>query len=460
MAPARLDALGALPLPFLMHSVRHIAISLASAFADQPLLVEPMVQAAEKVLGRRWRWLKPMCERISRHFGTGVRPRRTAVARFILQDAGFGRAVQRGDEEFELNPQQRLAVPQMVPAEGIPEISIPAIATAGQLAEWLEITRAELDWFADLKEFERKRSSARLRHYVYRPLFKRFGRIRLIEAPKTRLREIQRRILHGILDAIPVHDAVHGFRTGRSIRSFAAPHVGQVLVLRLDLEDFFPSIQVSRLRALFRTIGYPENVADLLAGLCTNATPEDAWKKIEPDRLQDALRLAKWRYRFAHLPQGAPTSPALANLAAYRLDCRLAGLATAAGANYTRYADDLAFSGDEAFARSAHRFQSHVAATILEEGFTVNFHKTRRLRQGVRQHLAGIVVNDRLNVPRDQFDLLKATLHNCVRLGPASQNRAEHPNFRAHLGGRIAHLASVHPERGQRLKAMFDAIQW
>jgi hypothetical protein len=160
------------------------------------------------------------------------------------------------------------------------------------------------------------------------------------------------------------------------------------------------------------------------------------------------------------LPQGAPTSPALANLCAYRADCRLAGLAKSVDARYTRYADDLAFSGDEAFARNVERFAAHVAAILLEEGFSVNHRKTRIMRQGVRQHLAGLAVNRRLNVIRANFDRLKATLHNCVRPGPESQNRDAHDSFRSHLDGRVGFVETINPAKGKRLRALFEKIRW
>ncbi len=114
------------------------------------------------------------------------------------------------------------------------------------------------------------------------------------------------------------------------------------------------------------------------------------------------------------------------------MDCRLTGLARSAGAEYTRYADDLAFSGGEEFERVVERFSTHVAAVLLEEGFTVNHRKTRIMRQGVRQRLAGLVANERMNVIRADFDRLKATLQNCVRFwsgesepdGPSALSRA------------------------------------
>jgi hypothetical protein len=113
-------------------------------------------------------------------------------------------------------------------------------------------------------------------------------------------------------------------------------------------------------------------------------------------------------YSRRHLPQGAPTSPGLANR-------RLAGLAKSSAVEYTCYSDDVAFSGGLEFARRADRFSLHAAAILLEEGFVVQHRKTRIMQKGVQQYLAGPVVNQRLNVSRDHFDRLKAILADCVR---------------------------------------------
>ena len=258
------------------------------------------------------------------------------------------------------------------------------------------IADGELKWFADLKGLSR----GGLEHYSYRVLAKRSGGVRLLESPKPRLKELQRRTLAEILNRIPVHPSAHGFVKGRSIVTFARPHVRQSVLLRLDLLDFFPSFPAARVQAFFRTLGYPESVAARLGGICTNAAPRQVWKG-EP-------REAWTLYARPHLPQGAPTSPALANLMAYRLDCRLFGLARSAGGVYTRYADDLAFSGGEAFERAVDRFAAHAAAIALEEGFHVNHRKTRVMRQGVRQQLAGIVVNQKVGLRRRDLELLEA----------------------------------------------------
>ena len=198
------------------------------------------------------------------------------------------------------------------------------------------------------------------------------------------------------------------FEPGRSIATFVAPHVGQTIVLKMDLRDFFVSITSARVMSMFLTAGYPEAVARLLTGLCTNTVPLDVWKQSAglgpaPSHSPENW-LARRRYRQPHLPQGAPTSPALANLAAYRLDARLAGLAKTAEARYTRYADDLLFSGGEAFARSIRRFLVHAAAIALEEGFAVQHHKTRVMRQGVQQRAAGVVINQKANIPRREYE--------------------------------------------------------
>jgi hypothetical protein len=201
-------------------------------------------------------------------------------------------------------------------------------------------------------------------------------------------------------------------------------------------------------------------VANLLAGLCTNITPAHVWADCETPTLSEKLISLSRFYGVPHLPQGSPASPAIANLSAYHLDCRLTGLACMVGAQYTRYADDLAFSGDADFARKSKRFLVHVATTVAEEGFVVHHRKTRIMRDGARQHLAGIVVNRRMNVRRTEYDRLKAILVNCLRHGADSQNRERHPEFRAHLRGRIAFVEQVHPERGKYLREIFDSIGW
>ncbi|MBK8100868.1 MAG: RNA-directed DNA polymerase [Planctomycetes bacterium] len=161
-----------------------------------------------------------------------------------------------------------------------------------------------------------------------------------------------------------------------------------------------------------------------------------------------------------HLPQGAPTSPALANLCAFRLDRRLHGLADRFAATYTRYADDLVFSGDGEFARAVDRGADRVAAILLAERLRVAHRKTRVLRRGTAQSVCGLIVNDRVSIPRRERERLEAILHNSVRFGPATQNRAGVPDFRAWLLGHLARVTWLHPTLGARLRCLFERIDW
>jgi hypothetical protein len=421
--------------------------------------MDDLVARTSQTLGRPWKWLRPLAKRYQKAFSNGLRPRHRDVVKFLSEDAGFLRALNKHADairiEHWLNPPQ-----PMQPVRVGEAWPIPAIETVGALADRLSVTPSELDWFADLKAIGYKDPRPRLRHYSYRILRKPSGTVRLIEAPKWRLKQMQRQILSEILDKVPAHSAAHGFIKGRSIKTFTAPHVAQMALLRMDLSDFFPSFCGARIQAIFRTIGYPEPIADLLGGICTNATPRDIWNDPSPNLDLVILQEARAFHARPHLPQGAPTSPALANIGAYRADCRLAGLACAAGASYTRYADDLVFSGSERFDASVDRFATHAAAILIEEGFSVNHRKTRVMRQNTRQHLAGLVVNRRANIARADFDRLKATLTNCLRLGPENQNRHSHPDFRAHLEGRVSFAEMVNPEKGIRLRRIFEEIQW
>jgi RNA-directed DNA polymerase len=437
--------------------------ALANSILAGEAKPEAIVARLIRTLGRSWRWLKPIVRRYLKAFGSESRPRRKTIAQFLRRDQGLCRALRLYGNQIRIaewicEPNRMLAV------HAARTWNLPAIESIGGLAEWLGITPGEAAWFADLRRNMARLGPADyagpLSHYHYRILAKEGGTIRLIEAPKERLKRLQKQILGEILGKIPVHPAVHGFRRGRSIRTFAAPHVGQRVVLRMDLRDFFPTISAPRIQAMFRTAGYPEPVANLLGGLCTNAVPRALWKQkgigLDLLRMADARSLYAW----PHLPQGAPSSPALANISCYRVDCRLTGLAEASGAVYTRYADDLAFSGDATFERGVERFGIRAAAILLEEGFAVHHRKTRIMRQGVRQYLAGVVANERLNVPRPDYDRLKAILTNCIRHGPSSQNREDHADFRAHLAGRVSFVEMVNAPRGAKLRSLLERIQW
>ena len=348
--------------------------------------------------------------------------------------------------------------PRFEPAPPFRDLKLPGLATIGDLSDWLGLQVEHLDWMADARRAHERSSRAPLQHYRYAFIEKRAGGLRLLEAPKPRLKAIQRRILREILSQVPVHNCAKGFVAGRSCLDGSQLHAGEAVVATFDLAQFFPSLGFARAHGLFRTLGYPKDVARRLTGLCTTITPRDIYLRLSPsDRPPDPIRSL---YGLPHLPQGAPTSPALANLLAFRLDLRLHGLAQAAGANYTRYADDLAFSGGYSFARRLDGFRESVGIIALEEGFTLNPTKTHIMPRSARQRVTGIVVNAHCNIARTEFDRLKATLHNCVQHGFAAQNRAGLPEFRRHLDGRVVWVEQVNPRRRSRLRQLFEAIDW
>lgn len=328
--------------------------------------------------------------------------------------------------------------------------SVPKAHTEAQLQDLLCVkSPVVLDW---LVAPHRRRQSS-VEHYERESIRKRDGRIRLIEKPKPVMKRVQRKIAKHVLSSIPLHPAAHGFVPGRSIFSAATVHCGKSVVLCMDLENFFGSIDRSRTAALFRRCGYPASVAYTLSCICT--TPAEhcsAFQKLDsPER--DILKVSR-------LPQGAPTSPGIANAVAFRLDQRLDGLARSVGATFTRYGDDLTLSGDGQFVRSLTRLIPLVGAIAMEEGFAVNHRKTRRMFSGHRQSVLGLTVNATAAASRDQYQELKALLFNCVRNGPESQNREGVENFREHLRGRVSFVGLGRPKRHEKLLNLFHKIHW
>ena len=214
---------------------------------------------------------------------------------------------------------------------------------------------------------------------------------------------------------------------------------------------------------IFRTAGYPESVAHHLTGLVTNVVPPDEWarRRARPTRLRSRRTLAWggcWRARTC--PRAPPPPPRSPTCRAYRLDCRLAGLADAFAAVYSRYADDLAFSGGRELLSRAPTLRTAVADIVAHEGFRLNVHKSALATRAGRQRVRGIVVNARTNVPREDYDRLRATLHEAATRGPIAANRAGVPDLRAHLLGRIGWVEALNPGRGAALRARFAAVDW
>jgi RNA-directed DNA polymerase len=431
-----------------------LAVALLAGAWSEP----EMVGRADLALDASLRWTPRVVREVlaSYHRPPGDRPRELAA---FIELALDRRQTPKG-EERPPRPQRWLA-PE--PAMGRRRWPVPELASTGALAEFLELSPGPLAWLADARSLERVAADERLRNYRYSVVPRSSGLARVIERPKPRLKAIQRRVLHEILDWIPAHEAAHGFTRGRSALTHARLHIGQDVVLSLDLEDFFASIAAGRVYGIFRTAGYPESVAHALTALSTNVAPPDVWLEVptprEPALIDARFRLGR-RLAQPHLPQGAPSSPALANLAAYSLDRRITRRATSFGATYSRYADDITLSGSAHVRRRADELRTTIGEIAREEGFSLNDRKSRLLTRAGRQQICGIVVNERTNISRTEYDTLRATLHNARRFGPGAQNRAGVADFRAHLLGRIAWVEHVHPTHGVKLRRAFAQVVW
>jgi hypothetical protein len=411
----------------------------------------------------RYGWAASLSKRL---FAAHPQPPAFAdLVHFLQNDKGFVRGsdrIARAPTAEERFPIWHIYTEPAAPPPPPPSWAthLPAIPNEQALAALLGVPLPQLLWLADPGGRNRRHPIRRLRTYRHRWVAKPGGRERLLEIPSPLLMRTQRKLLEVLLNHVPAHPAAHGFCRGRSVVTNVSPHCGRTVVIRFDLTDFFPSVPVGRVFATFRTLGYPDTVARLLGSLCTTALPGEAWSTGPNPAADGADHATRVRLNARHLPQGAPTSPMVANLVAFHLDRRLAGLAAAVGATYTRYADDLTFSGGEDLRRSANRFARRVVLIAAEEGSTVNRGKTRVLGRAGRQTVTGVVVNARPNIPRGEFDRFKAILTNCVRHGPSGQNRERVPDFRAHLAGCISHVASVNPTRGRELWALYDRIAW
>jgi retron-type reverse transcriptase len=310
---------------------------------------------------------------------------------------------------------------------------LPVLSRPEEIAAAMGIELARLRWLT----FHRRTVS--LVHYHRYFIAKKTGGVRHISAPKPALARAQEWVLREILQRVQPEPEAHGFVRARSIRTNALAHVGRTVVVNLDLKDFFPSVGFRRVKGLFARLGYSESVATVLALLCT-----------EPPRVEAELDGRVYHVALGErvLPQGACTSPAITNCVCRRLDRRLRGLARSMGFAYTRYADDLTFSGDDPERLAA--LLGAVRRIVGEEGFAENRDKTRVMRRGRRQEVTGLTVNDRVGLSRRERRRLRAVLHNVARNGLAAENRGEHPRFREYLRGMVAYVCMVDPDNAAK----------
>ena len=322
------------------------------------------------------------------------------------------------------------------------KLGLPVLTDAASVASAMGITVAQLRFLA----FDRKVS--RYHHYQRFFIPKKTGGDRLISAPLPRLKEAQRWVLDAVLDRLPTHPAAHGFVPGRSICTNARPHVGQGVVVNVDLKDFFPTVSWIRVRGLLRKLGYSRQAATILALVCTERDVDEVeldgttWYVACSDRV---------------LPQGSPASPGLTNALCRRMDARLIGLAKKHGFTYTRYADDLTFSHADPKAKVG-TLLGAVRRIVADEDFAVHPDKTRVMRNGRRQEVTGLVVNDKLGIERRTLRRFRALLFQVERDGPDGKHWGPGADLFASLIGYASYVAMVDPAKGTPLLARAHAV--
>jgi RNA-directed DNA polymerase len=321
---------------------------------------------------------------------------------------------------------------------------LPGFESIADLATAMEMTIGQLRFLA----FDRQTST--VSHYIRFKIAKKTGGERLISAPMPRMKAAQHWILDRILEKVPMHAAAHGFRRGRSIVTNATPHVGTDVVVNLDLQDFFPSISYRRVKGVFQALGYSEAIATILALICTEATTTE----VELDGRTYFVATGE-----RHLPQGAPTSPAITNLLCRRLDRRLANMALAQGFTYTRYADDLTFSASGDATRQLCNILKHTQNIVAHEGLTVHPQKTRVLRKSQQQEVTGIVVNEKLTIDRATLKKFRATLHQIEKDGLADKHWGNGDDLLAEIEGFANYVMMVNPQKGEPLVGQVKAIK-
>ncbi|HRI70552.1 MAG TPA: reverse transcriptase family protein [Polyangium sp.] len=334
--------------------------------------------------------------------------------------------------------------------EALQKLGLPVLSTPLEVAKTLGLPIGKLRWLCHHND------AVTRPHYVYFEIPKRSGGTRLLSAPHEHLAKAQQWVFENVLQKLPVEGAAHGFVKGRSTVTNAKEHLHQGIVINLDLSDFFPTIGFGRVRGFFESLGYSPAVATIFALLCT----EPPRRKVTYDGVTYWVAIGD-----RGLPQGACTSPTISNLVSRKLDRRLSGMTRKMGWTYTRYADDLTFSAElqdvgegKKGRKDLGMLLARIRHIVQEEGFAINPKKGRIQHAGGRQEVTGIVVNDKLAMPREEVRKLRAILHQAKKTGLEAQNREKIPHFEAYLKGKIAYLNMVDPDRAMQLaKAYMEA---
>lgn len=266
-------------------------------------------------------------------------------------------------------------------------------------------------------------------YYSHFKLSKRSGGFRTISAPDKTLLNIQKTIYKRILLSVNVHSASMGFRPNISVAHNAKAHLGNKQILKVDIADFFGSIKKYRIIKAFEKIGYPTNISQVFAELCT----------LE-----------------GKLPQGAATSPALSNIIAYDMDVKLASIAQKNNLTYSRYADDLTFSGEDI---SFEPTLSEIDRIIREEKFVIQQKKTHFLTEKKRKIVTGISVSSgkKLMIPKAKKREIRKNVHYILTKGLVEHQRfvgSTDPSYMKRLMGHLNFWLMVEPDNEYAKKSI------
>lgn len=275
-----------------------LARALAAALLDGDWEHKAMLARLRNTMGTERPWMRTLVRATRSRYASAPASALSELAQWIYSHESFGETLK-----------DRLQVVHY--ATPSPEMAespwrVPALATTRELATWIGFDLDALEVLADRRGISCASTDQRARHYRYAWIPKASGGQRLVEAPKWRLRTAQRRILDGILDHIPPHEAAHGFRQGRSVVTFAQQHVGRAVVLRVDLQAFFASVFAARVIGILRTAGYPKHPATR-----QDTRKARAWSRASsrtergPSRTTKALRESSTRSPPSHHPYRA-----------------------------------------------------------------------------------------------------------------------------------------------------------
>lgn len=277
--------------------------------------------------------------------------------------------------------------------------------------------------------------------YTEYKIRKKRGGSRTIHAPHPFLKWRQKWILTNVLEpmAICLSDSVHGFVKRRSIKTNAEPHANKNWLINIDISAFFDSITYEQVRELFIGVGYSDEVANYMSLLCTR------YNKYSKHRT---------------LPQGAPTSPMLANLIVKAMDSELGDLAGSHGSIYTRYADDITISGNQKIIPIRVR---DVSVILHKYGFKINKSKTRIRHKGNRMEVTGLTVSNGVHVPKQYRNEVLRELYFARKYGVDQHCKKKGYTkgfYKEWLLGRIRFIHSIDKLAGDKMLTKFNEIKW